>query len=429
MIRRERIIVPTIFITLLLGVFIAPATFAETPRMDVVFLIDTTGSMGDEIAVVKESIVDMITEIESGKPTPDVRFGLVLYRDRGDVYVTKTFELTRDTDSVIRAVRDIGAGGGGDTPESVNEALHVAVSEMNWDTDIDTDKTIFLIGDAEPHFYEQDYRWQDEVKKALDDYIIVNAIGCSGLSRTGVQVFTDIAKRSEGTFQFLTYRGEYVAEDGTVESVMMAGDDYYVMDEDTSGELWRIGAEEAEEKGLASKSEAPSGGVGGMFYAGAPMETTTMDTEDGGGGGYYASGGMENNLDSILLAGMKTKMMERGVTYGEPMSYTVISEGLADDSPEDTDTLCTSEEELTTFFEEAGIDSIDVSDLDFDTESAAVFVAGGDRGMDALSVYEVRRDGDMITVTLTGEGGTGSPYLVLGLPTTDFVAVTYVFLK
>jgi len=428
MIRRARITVPTILVLLFLSALFAPAAFAEAPRMDVVFLIDTTGSMGDEIAVVKESIVDMITEIESGKPTPDVRFGLVLYRDRGDIYVTKTFELTRDTDSVIRAVRDISAGGGGDTPESVNEALHEAVSEINWDKDIDTEKTIFLIGDAEPHYYEQDYRWQDEVKKALDDYIIINTIGCSGLSSEGVSIFTDIAKNSEGTFQFLTYRGNYVAEDGTVESVMVAGDDYYVMDEDSSDELWRLGAEEAEKKGLASKTEAPSSG-GGIF-AGAPAEMTMMDTDGGGGGeGYYASGDMENNLDSILMAGMKNKMMERGVTYGDPMSYTIISSGTTGSIPEETDGLFGSEKELNEFLTENGIDSVDVSGLDFDSDSAAVFVAGDDRGLGTVSVHEVRRDGDVITVTLTGDDGKGSPYVILALPTTDSVAVTYLFLK
>ena len=427
--RRTRIIALTALTTLCLAALMAPLAFAEAPRLDVVFLIDTTGSMGDEIAVVKKSIVDMITEIESGKPMPDVRFGLVLYRDRGDMYVTKTFELTRDTDSVIRAVRDIDAGGGGDTPESVNEALHVAVSEINWDADIDTEKTIFLIGDAKPHYYEQDYRWQDEVKKALDGYIIINTIGCSGLSSEGVSIFTDIAKSSEGSFQFLTYKSEYVAEDGTVESVMMAGDDYYVMDEDTSGDLWRLGAEEAEKKGLAEKAEAPAGSGGGMFFAGAPMETMTMDAEDGGGGGYYASGDMENNLDSILLAGMKTKMMERGVTYGEPMSYTIVSTGNAGGTPEDSEGIFDSKKELDEYLGESGIEPADTSGLDFDTETAAVFVAGGDRGLGSLSVNEVRRDGDVITVTLTGEEGGESPYLVLGLPTTDSVAVTYVFLK
>ena len=428
MIRRTRLLVLTALMTLICAALMASWSFAEAPRMDVLFLIDTTGSMDDEISVVKESIVDMITEIESGKPAPDVRFGLVLYRDRGDEYVTKTFELTRDTDSIIRTVRDIRSGGGGDTPESVNEALHEAVSNINWDKDIDTEKTIFLIGDAEPHYYDQDWRWQDEVKKALDDYIIINTIGCSGLSNEGVSVFTDIAKSSEGTFQFLTYRGNYVAEDGTVESVMLAGDDYYVMDEDTSDELWRLGAEEAEKKGLASKTEAPTGS-GGRLFAGAPAETTMMDTEDGGGGGYYASGDMENNLDSILLAGMKTKMMERGVTYGEPMSYTVISSGTVSAVPGDTDGFFGSEEELRAFFSEMGIDPVDISGLNFDRESAAVFVTGDDRGLGALRIHDVRRDGDVITVTLTGDDGEGSPFVILGLPTTDSVAVTYVFLK
>ena len=74
---------------------------AEAPRMDVLFLLDSTGSMSDEIDAVKGHIRDMISEIASGNPTPDVRFGIVTYRDRGDDYITKTFELTRDIDQIL----------------------------------------------------------------------------------------------------------------------------------------------------------------------------------------------------------------------------------------------------------------------------------------------------------------------------------------
>jgi len=161
---------------------VAPLSAAEkAPRMDVVFLVDTTGSMGDEISVVKKSLVDMIAEIEGGTPRPDVRFGLVVYRDRGDEYVTRLSKLTDDTDAVIKEVKAIEASGGGDEPESVNEALHVTINDMNWDWDVNTEKTIFLIGDAPPNVYENDYTWEKETKQALKKEIIINTIGASGL--------------------------------------------------------------------------------------------------------------------------------------------------------------------------------------------------------------------------------------------------------
>src|SRR5438045_3253196 len=75
------------------------------PRLDVVFAIDTTGSMGDEIDVVKGKLRSMVSEIARGNPRPDVRFGLVAYRDRGDAYVTRPTALTRDIDAVVGAIQ------------------------------------------------------------------------------------------------------------------------------------------------------------------------------------------------------------------------------------------------------------------------------------------------------------------------------------
>ena len=66
-----------------------PAQQEPLPRIDVVFLLDATGSMGDEIAVIKEKMREMISAIALGEPSPDVRFGIVAYRDRGDEYVTR----------------------------------------------------------------------------------------------------------------------------------------------------------------------------------------------------------------------------------------------------------------------------------------------------------------------------------------------------
>ena len=62
-----------------------PARGQEAPRLDVVFLLDATGSMGDEIDAVKEKIQEMISQIAVGDPAPDVRFGIVAYRDRRDL--------------------------------------------------------------------------------------------------------------------------------------------------------------------------------------------------------------------------------------------------------------------------------------------------------------------------------------------------------
>ena len=110
--KRSLHIFPAVLVLTILT--LTSVVFAGVPRIDVVFLLDTTGSMGDEIAVVKEKIKEMIVAILLGEPTPDVRFGIVAYRDRGDFYVTKVFDLTRDADRVAGDLSELEADGGGE---------------------------------------------------------------------------------------------------------------------------------------------------------------------------------------------------------------------------------------------------------------------------------------------------------------------------
>src|SRR5258706_9020955 len=102
------------------------------PRMEVCFVLDTTGSMSGLIEGAKQKIWFIANEMISAKPTPDLRLGLIGYRDRGDEYVVKSFDLTNDIDAVYGHLRAFVAAGGGDTPESVNEAVNEAVTKMDW---------------------------------------------------------------------------------------------------------------------------------------------------------------------------------------------------------------------------------------------------------------------------------------------------------
>ena len=77
--------------------------------------------------------------------------GLVGYRDRGDDYVTKVTNLTNDLDAVYNTLMEYQANGGNDTPESVNQALHEAITKLAWSKDPDTYRVVFLVGDAPPH--------------------------------------------------------------------------------------------------------------------------------------------------------------------------------------------------------------------------------------------------------------------------------------
>src|SRR5262249_17476322 len=96
---------------------------APKPRVEVVFCLDTTGSMTGLIEGAKQKIWSINNQIASGKPTPDLKIGLVAYRDKGDAYVTKVIDLTDNLDAIHDQLKAFKAQGGGDTPESVNQAL------------------------------------------------------------------------------------------------------------------------------------------------------------------------------------------------------------------------------------------------------------------------------------------------------------------
>src|SRR5438128_911720 len=102
------------------------------PNVEVVFCLDTTGSMGGLIDAAKQKIWSISNQIAGGKPTPSLKVGLVAYRDRGDQYVTKVFDLTDDLDASHGHLMGFKTQGGGDFPESVNQALHEAVTKITW---------------------------------------------------------------------------------------------------------------------------------------------------------------------------------------------------------------------------------------------------------------------------------------------------------
>ena len=125
--------------------------------MEVAFVLDTTGSMGPLIEGAKRKIWSIATAIIDCTPDADIRMGLVAYRDIGDNYVTKTFDLTTDIQGLYGDLLQFKAKGGGDWPESVNEALMVATSQLSWSYGHNTTRIMFLVGDAPPHMnYAQD---------------------------------------------------------------------------------------------------------------------------------------------------------------------------------------------------------------------------------------------------------------------------------
>ena len=189
----------------------APINANGQPVVDLVFVLDTTGSMSGLIDTAKEKIWSIATTMASAQPTPEIRIGLVGYRDRGDDYVTKTIDLSADLDSVYASLMDFQAGGGGDMPESVNAGLSAALDDMSWSNRDQAYQVIFLVGDAPPHTdYQDELQYPQILAEARQRGIVVNAIQCGGVPAT-LTAWNDIAERGNGSFFQVEQSGSAVA--------------------------------------------------------------------------------------------------------------------------------------------------------------------------------------------------------------------------
>ncbi|MDF1501189.1 MAG: VWA domain-containing protein [Anaerolineales bacterium] len=194
-------------------------------RLDVLFLIDATGSMSDEIQQLKDNMIRVSERIDAFGTRPDVRFGMTIYRDRGDLFTSRTFDFTPDLEEFTAALDEVVAEGGGDYPESLNEGLHDAITLPEWRV-TETISLVFLIADAPPHLdYPQDHDYAEDVFTAVERGIKIFPIASSGLDDQGEYIFRQLAQISGGKFLFLTYGAEGAPGDDTNHHV----DDYSVL--------------------------------------------------------------------------------------------------------------------------------------------------------------------------------------------------------
>ncbi|MER2605445.1 MAG: VWA domain-containing protein [Siculibacillus sp.] len=179
-------------------------------RIEVAFVLDTTGSMGGLIDGAKRKIWSIADEIRKIHPNAEIRVGLVGYRDRGDVYVTDKTDLSTDISAVYGKLLSYQAQGGGDWPESVNEALATAVNGLAWTKGEDTRRIVFLVGDAPPHMdYSQDVPFSDTLKIAEREGIVVDALQCGRAADTEL-AWKTIAQLGKGRYAQIPQSGGVV---------------------------------------------------------------------------------------------------------------------------------------------------------------------------------------------------------------------------
>jgi Mg-chelatase subunit ChlD len=180
--------------------------------LEIVFVLDTTGSMGGLIDGARQRIWGIINDVMQKPSKPRVRVGLVAYRDNGDEYVTKVLPITEDLDKVYTTLMDYRADGGGDTPENVRKALAEGVRSAGWSaTKNNLAQILFLVGDAPPQSYQQEPDVLATTAEAVRKNMIVNTIQCGDLDGTK-EVWQSIALRGEGKYFA-------IAQDGGVQAI------------------------------------------------------------------------------------------------------------------------------------------------------------------------------------------------------------------
>ena len=196
----------------------------ETLELDVLFLLDATCSMADEIARIKETLVSIGRQISDLPRNPDLRTAMVAYRDRNDEFVTRVFDFDDDVERFLETVRHIEAEGGGDYPESLNQALHEALTATSWRRN--AVRLVFLLADAPPHLdYPQDEDYVREMARAQNTATKIFAVASSGLDPQGEYIFRQMAQQTMGKFVFLLYESD---PQGKMTTPHEVGHDYSV---------------------------------------------------------------------------------------------------------------------------------------------------------------------------------------------------------
>lgn len=132
-------------------------------NLDVMFVFDTTGSMGDELTYLQAEFDDIATRISKSEQNFDIiNYSMNFYRDEGDEYVVKSNPFTTDVNEALKELKGEIASGGGDYPEAVDQAIKDAVLNHSWNED--STKIMFLILDAPAHSYYDEYVYYDGIE-------------------------------------------------------------------------------------------------------------------------------------------------------------------------------------------------------------------------------------------------------------------------
>lgn len=179
-------------------------SLSASNRVELSFVVDATGSMGDELEFLKDDLQDVISKVKSEDSVLDIYTSTVFYRDVQDEYLVKSSEFTNDLNTTLNFIKQQSADGGGDYPEAVHDALKKCVDDLQWSTNAKT-RIAFLILDAPPHYESKvklDLHYA--IKKAAEKGIKVIPITASGIDKNTEFLMRFFAVATNGTYTFIT---------------------------------------------------------------------------------------------------------------------------------------------------------------------------------------------------------------------------------
>lgn len=173
-------------------------------KVEIAFIVDATGSMGDEINFLKDDLLDVLNKVKNNNSSNTFLTSSVFYRDETDDYLTKKSDFTDNFNTTIDFIKQQNADGGGDFPEAVHSALSIAINDLSWSEDSKT-KIAFLLLDAPPHYNQTVINdIHNSIQKAAEKGIKIIPITASGIDKNTEFLMRYAAILTNGTYTFIT---------------------------------------------------------------------------------------------------------------------------------------------------------------------------------------------------------------------------------
>jgi hypothetical protein len=184
--------------------FAADAAANDKPKIDIVFCIDCSGSMGPVIETAKQKVWAIVNEVARAKPSPELRIGLIGYGNAMGPF--RTFPLTNDLDEVYKNLLPFNDRLGGD--EYVGLAIHKATTEMKWSEGKQVMKVIYVVGNETAHQGPAEFDYTKTAPAAIAQGIMVNAIYCGDYDyQVGSPTWREVAKLADGSYMEIAAQG------------------------------------------------------------------------------------------------------------------------------------------------------------------------------------------------------------------------------